>query len=85
MSRRLLLGWGDALHSNDTALDSLAVEVAEHNTKLTPSFALAEPDEDLCSIAASTASRTSTGFSRYRLARHASGSMVTTVAGCTPN
>ncbi len=45
-----LLGWGDALHTaglNNTALDGLAVEVAEHDTTLIPSFALVEPGEDV--------------------------------------
>lgn len=42
-----LLGWGDGLHSNDTALDGLAIEVAEHDTTLTPSFALVQPGEDV--------------------------------------
>ncbi|MGI8333664.1 Eco57I restriction-modification methylase domain-containing protein [Actinomadura scrupuli] len=39
-----LLGWGDALHTS--GLGELALEVAEHDSTLTPSFALAEPGED---------------------------------------
>ncbi|MEQ4303887.1 DNA methyltransferase [Plantactinospora sp. B6F1] len=42
---RELLGWGDALH--DTGLDALAVEVAEHDTEIRPSFALVEPGEEV--------------------------------------
>jgi hypothetical protein len=43
-----LLGWGDSLNTarfNKTALDGLTVEVAEHDTTLTPSFVLVEPGE----------------------------------------
>jgi Eco57I restriction-modification methylase/MmeI, target recognition domain len=39
-----LLGWGDALHTS--GLDELALEVAEHESTVTPSFALAEPGAD---------------------------------------
>ncbi|MEA2202907.1 MAG: hypothetical protein QOI89_3615, partial [Solirubrobacteraceae bacterium] len=43
-----LLGWADALHTAaSNKLDGLAVEVAEHDTTLTPSFALVEPGEDV--------------------------------------
>jgi hypothetical protein len=42
---RDLLGWSDALHTD--RLDALAVEVAEHDTTLMPSFALVEPGEDV--------------------------------------
>ncbi|TVT30039.1 hypothetical protein FNH05_29660, partial [Amycolatopsis rhizosphaerae] len=41
-----LLGWGDALHWDD--LDgSLGIDVAEHDVRLTPAFALVEPGEDV--------------------------------------
>ncbi|SDG08474.1 hypothetical protein SAMN05421505_101351 [Sinosporangium album] len=40
---RDLLEWGDALHSG--GLDSLALHVPEHDTTLTPDFALVEPGE----------------------------------------
>ncbi|MCU7729636.1 hypothetical protein ODJ79_38470 [Actinoplanes sp. KI2] len=40
-----LLGWGDALHR--TGLDGLAVTVAEHDTVLTPDFALVQPGEEI--------------------------------------
>jgi hypothetical protein len=40
-----LLGWDDALISSD--LDELSMEVAEHDTTVTPSFALLEPGADL--------------------------------------
>ncbi|WP_252808234.1 Eco57I restriction-modification methylase domain-containing protein [Actinoallomurus spadix] len=40
-----LLGWGDALVT--TGLDALALEVAEYDTTVTPSFALLEPGADL--------------------------------------
>jgi len=40
-----LLGWGDALH--ETGLDTLAIEVAEHDTEIRPSFALVEPGEEV--------------------------------------
>ena len=45
-----LLGWTDALHTaglDNSALEGLAVEVAEHDTTLIPSFALVEPGEDV--------------------------------------
>ncbi|MEV0842007.1 type IIL restriction-modification enzyme MmeI [Actinocatenispora sera] len=42
---RDLLGWGEALHLD--GLEPLAVEVAEHDTTITPSFALATPGEDV--------------------------------------
>src|SRR5690606_41520473 len=35
------LGWGDELR--EAGLDKLAVEVAEHDTRIAPSFALVEP------------------------------------------
>ncbi|APU22204.1 Eco57I restriction-modification methylase domain-containing protein [Actinoalloteichus sp. GBA129-24] len=38
---RDLLGWGDALHTEE--LDALRMEVGEHDTTLTPDFVLAEP------------------------------------------
>src|SRR5690606_12418716 len=38
---RELLGWGDELR--EAGLDKLAVEVAEHDTRIAPSFALVEP------------------------------------------
>jgi hypothetical protein len=38
-----LLGWGDALHTEELA--DLAVNVAEHDAVLTPSFALVDPGE----------------------------------------
>ena len=47
---RDLLGWADAVHGisqDTTVLDALAVEVAEHDTTLTPSFVLATPGEDV--------------------------------------
>lgn len=40
-----LLGWGDAMHR--TGLDDLAVTVAEHDTVLTPDFALVQPGEEI--------------------------------------
>ncbi|MGC5334962.1 Eco57I restriction-modification methylase domain-containing protein [Micromonospora sp. DT62] len=40
-----LLGWGDALHTD--GLDTLAHTVAEHDTELSPSFALVEPGEEI--------------------------------------
>lgn len=40
-----LLGWDDALVSS--GLDELSMEVAEHDTTVTPSFALLEPGADL--------------------------------------
>jgi hypothetical protein len=39
---RELLGWADALHTDE--LDGLALDIAEHDTTVTPSFALIEPD-----------------------------------------
>ncbi|WP_206072191.1 Eco57I restriction-modification methylase domain-containing protein [Antrihabitans stalactiti] len=39
-----LLGWGDTLLTRD--LDALQMEVPEHDSLVTPSFALVEPDED---------------------------------------
>jgi hypothetical protein len=42
---RDLLGWGDALYDSD--LDDLAVTVAEHDTRIAPSFALVEPGEEV--------------------------------------
>lgn len=36
-----LLGWGDAVHF--TGLDALSMDVPEHDTEVTPSFALLEP------------------------------------------
>ena len=42
---RELLEWGDALHTEN--LDGLSVEVAEHDARITPSFALVEPGEEL--------------------------------------
>ncbi|MGH3719390.1 MAG: Eco57I restriction-modification methylase domain-containing protein [Pseudonocardiaceae bacterium] len=42
---RELLGWGDTLHSS--GLDTLTMDVPEHDTQITPSFALVEPDEDI--------------------------------------
>lgn len=42
-----LLCWGDALVWDDTGeLDALALDVTEHDTRITPSFALVEPGED---------------------------------------
>ncbi|GLZ14517.1 hypothetical protein Acsp04_47520 [Actinomadura sp. NBRC 104425] len=40
-----LLSWGDALHFDGA--DAFAIEVAEHDTTITPSFALVEPGEKL--------------------------------------
>ncbi|HEX5541634.1 MAG TPA: DNA methyltransferase [Micromonospora sp.] len=42
---RELLGWDNALHED--GLDCLAVEVAEHDTTIRPSFALVEPGEEV--------------------------------------
>ncbi|MGH3994853.1 MAG: hypothetical protein ACRDSN_20620, partial [Pseudonocardiaceae bacterium] len=40
-----LLGWGNTLHSG--GLDTLTMDVPEHDTQIVPSFALVEPDEDV--------------------------------------
>jgi hypothetical protein len=40
-----LLGWGAALHTS--GLDTLVMDVPEHDTQLMPSFALVEPGEDV--------------------------------------
>jgi len=42
-----LLGWGDALHWNDAgSLDVMSLDVTEHETRISPTFALIEPGED---------------------------------------
>jgi hypothetical protein len=42
---RDLLGWRDDVHTDE--LDTLAVEVPEHDTTITPSFVLVEPGEEV--------------------------------------
>jgi len=42
-----LLGWDDARHGESADLGALSMDVAEHDTRLTPSFALVEPGEDV--------------------------------------
>ncbi|MGH4026244.1 MAG: Eco57I restriction-modification methylase domain-containing protein [Pseudonocardiaceae bacterium] len=42
---RDLLGWADALHTED--LEALAMDVPEHDTQIVPTFALVEPGEDV--------------------------------------
>lgn len=42
-----LLGWGDALQwKDDGALDVMSLDVTEHETRISPTFALIEPGED---------------------------------------
>jgi hypothetical protein len=42
-----LLGWGDALQWNDDGvLDVMSLDVTEHETRVSPTFALVEPGED---------------------------------------
>jgi hypothetical protein len=41
-----MLDWGAALRTDADGLEPLAVEVAEHDTSVTPSFVLTEPDAE---------------------------------------